>query len=155
MVERAVTGGIDRLETLTRGLGARDSLHVHQDGPAFHPDALGGDADPGVAGSHDLLAEAGPFGIGVQAAADIEPLDDDRAAEGRGIGRFAHQDPGAVGRTRVGHEGPAAVGGQGARHLVRRRRSRRCELVLYVAETLQVGFGRFAHEHAVSVCQGG
>ena len=45
------------------------------------PMHLRGDADPRVPAPHDLAAQVGVVGRGVEAAAHVEPLDDDRAVE--------------------------------------------------------------------------
>src|ERR1700687_1475436 len=109
MLQGAVAHRIDGLEALTgRGLGAGD-VYLHEYRSAFDADALRGHADPGVSGSHELFGRARPFGIGVDAATDVEPLDDDIAAELRRIRGRAHEHTGSIRSARFGREPPAAV----------------------------------------------
>jgi hypothetical protein len=115
MLQRPVARRIDRLQALALEIRARDRVrHLHEHGSAFDADALGRHAYPRVAGAGDLLLRAHPFGIGVDATADVEPLDDDGAAERPRLRRRAHQHARAVGRARVGRERPATVAGQRA-----------------------------------------
>ena len=92
--ERAVARRIDRLEALARGVGAGRRLDLHEHRSALDADPLRRDADPRVAGAHDLLLQARPVGIGVDAAADVEPLDDHVAAELRRVRRRRARAPG-------------------------------------------------------------
>src|SRR5207244_6958459 len=81
MLERSVPCRIDRLEALALELGALDPLDLDEDGSALDADPLGRHADPHIAGPHDLLTDAHPFRIGIDAAAEVDPLDDYGATE--------------------------------------------------------------------------
>lgn len=153
ILQAAVPHGIDGLEPLTRRIGAGHTLHRHKNRSALDADPLGGHAYPRVAGAHDLLFGARPFRIGVDAATDVEPLDDDGAAELRGVRRRAHQHTGSVSSTRVRCELPAAVTRQRTVDLVRRRRPCRGVLALHVSVALQIGRRPFAKEHTFSTGQ--
>ena len=61
----------------------RPGAGVDRGRPALDPDVLRGDPRPGVPAADQLLGQVGPVGRGVRAAADVEPLDDQRAARGR------------------------------------------------------------------------
>ena len=119
MLERAVPCRIDRLEALPGVLGAGDvGVDLHDDRSALDADALRRHADPCIAAPEDLLVRSPPLGIGVDPAAHVEPLDDDRAAELRRVRRPAHEHTRAVRRGRVRRERPptVAVSGPVARY---------------------------------------
>ena len=109
VLERAVARRVDLLETHAGLIGAGHALDLHGHRAALDADQLGRHAHPGVAGSRDLLLQVRPLGLGVDAAADVEPLDDDRPAELRLLLRRAHDDAGPVRRRAVGRERPAPV----------------------------------------------
>ena len=95
VLQRAVPLGVELLEPLARSLRA-GHVDLHRDRAAFHADELRGHADPRVAPSDDLLPQRGELGVGVDAAADVQPLDDDGAAEVVGLLGPANDDAGPV-----------------------------------------------------------
>src|SRR5581483_8788372 len=129
MVEGPVPPRVDGPQTLTRELGAL-GLHTDEHGPTHDADPLRRHPDPDMAGAHDLFVQAGPVGAGGEAAADVEPLDDDSAAERRSVGGSPHHHARPVGRVRVGRERPATVAGELTVRHVGRGRSRGGALVL-------------------------
>ena len=80
MVERPVALGVDRPQTEPGVLRPR-RVRAHEDRSAHHADHLRRHADPRVTLADDLLVDARPLGVGVGAAAHVEPLEHDRAAE--------------------------------------------------------------------------
>ncbi len=97
MVERRVARRIDVLDPLAGAarLGGRDG---HRDGTALDADLLGRDPDPHLTAAQDLVRQVGVLGRSVDTAADVQPLDHDRAVEVRGLGRTAHHHPRLVRR---------------------------------------------------------
>src|SRR5215510_7885882 len=84
----------------------------------------------------DFLLEAHVVGIGVDSAADVEPLHDHGAARVCGGGGTSHDDPRTIRRGGARYETPVPVIGEGSRSpgdAVRRRRSRADILVIDVA----------------------
>ena len=70
---------------------------------------LSRDADPRVPAPDQLVGQVPVVGVGVDAAADVEPFDDDRAVEPRGVRRASDQDADAVGRAAVLDEVEPAI----------------------------------------------
>ena len=145
LLERPVACGIDRLEAESGGLRAGD-IDPHQHRTALHADPLGRNADPRIAAPQDLFVGGRPLRVRIDAAADVQPLDDDRAAETRLVARAPHEDACPVRRSTVRRERPAAVLGERAGCRVRRRRSRCGVLVLDVAGALEVHGDRVAED---------
>ena len=94
-------------------------------------------------------------GSAVDAAADVQPLDDDVAAEGRGLCGTAYQDPGAIGGGGARRERPAAVERQRPAGAVRRRGAGRRVLMLHVPDGSQDGRVGRSHIGAAAAGEGG
>ena len=151
-LQRAIAGRVDLPKSLAGHLRARPG-HGHENRPTHDADLLCRHTHPGIALADDLLGEARPLRIGVDAATHVEPLDDDGPAEARRVRGVAHQHAGPVGGTATGGERPATVAGHGALGAVRRRGSRRHVFVLDVAGTLEVDGDRLTDERPGSARQ--
>src|SRR5262249_33394496 len=103
---------------------------------ALDTDSLRGHADPYVTGVHDLVGRAHPFRVRIDATGHVEPLDDDRAAELRVVGRCSHEHARAIAAVRGGCALAAPVAPLGADDAIRRRGPGRRVLALYVSERL-------------------
>src|SRR5262249_32248530 len=117
---------IDRLEGEAHG---RDQRRT-----ALDTDALRRDSHPGVALPDQLRVSETPTGPRIDTAADVEPLDDDRAVELLPARRPVDDDPRLVGG-RVGRRGaPLAVGAEWTAARVGVRRAGHEKLFLHVAD---------------------
>ena len=114
MGEVAVALGVDALQALASA-GRFGFGNLDGDRSALDADELGRDAHPGVALPGELVREVRVVGAGVDATADVQPLDRDHTVELGGVGRPAHQDARRV----VGdRKGPSLVR-RGARREIR------------------------------------
>ena len=94
VVERQRVG--ERERAVARGVELLQCQHV---------DRLVGDADPGVAVADHLAVGHRPADVEVELVGRVEHLDDDVAAEARGLRGPPHEDAGGVRRVRRAHDG--------------------------------------------------
>ena len=106
MVERAVARRVDLGDALADSVVVDAGIDSHL--AALDPDELGRHTDPHGTGALELRSEVGEVGRRVDAAADVQPFDDDRAVEVGGVGRPTHENPGpVVGGAGLGQLDPA------------------------------------------------
>ena len=65
---------------------------AHRRCSALHADRLRGHPDPGRARARDPVVGAAPVGRGLEARADVQPLDEDRPVNALGVGRAVDDD---------------------------------------------------------------
>ncbi len=118
---------------VAHGVGVLEAQRRPQAALPGDAGGLGGDPDPRRAGTQELDLCLGEHRRGVEAAGDVQPLDEDGAVEVGGVGRSAHQDAGGVVSRLVRLDGPLPVARERLGAGVRRRRPRDEELLLQVA----------------------
>ncbi len=101
-------------------------------------DLLRRDAHPDVAAANELGVAHDPVGRGIEAAADVEPLDDDRAVESPRIDRAIDDHAGPICGGGAGRHAPLAIARQRRGTRVSGRRPRQEILGLGVADVTQV-----------------
>ncbi len=130
MVERPVARRIHHLEWLAH--------EAEEHGAPLDADDLRGHAHPRHAFAEQLDMPLNPIGRGIDAAAHIQPLNDDRAAERLRVRWSVNENAGLVGRRLARRDGPPAVRPERCTVDVGARRARNEVLRLFVADLCKV-----------------
>ena len=137
-VIRVRVAGVMQRRIPLRVLIFQRHVDTHEVVAAFDAHALRRHRDVGVTGTHHLAVRHHPDGGRVDAAADIEPLDDHGSVESVGLRGAEHHDPGGVVRGGRRCDTPPSVPPESGCGRIGRRRSGDEELLCDVSHTRDV-----------------